>query len=128
MLAIFTTAISFLGSPIGKIVGYGVAILAAILIIWGVIAYHDRQIAAKATAAFNQTQLIQITKDQKTYQKDTQQLKDNSDTQQSLLKKQQEVLDKKLADVNKKLSDEPKADQDKQSSQLLKDLFQSLSK
>lgn len=68
--------LSFIASPIGKIVGYVGVVLLLISIAFGIIKLHDANVTRAATDKFNSDQLQQVIQDQKKMLQDTKKIDD----------------------------------------------------
>jgi len=118
--------LSFIGSPIGKIVTYICSVLVVSGTLWIVLLIHDRHIAQQAEVQFNQKQLEQVVKDQQTYIQNTEKLKEDSAKQTDLLQAQSKTLDKKLSGADNYLATLPLDVQQVPSSTILKNTFKQL--
>ncbi|MDR3547030.1 MAG: hypothetical protein P4M11_01920 [Candidatus Pacebacteria bacterium] len=113
--------ISLLAGPLGSIIKWGLGIIAAVLIVWGGLAYYKHEISAGDLAKYNQAQLEQIITDQKTQAAQLQTIQDNQKKISDDLAKANEVIQGKYAPITDWLNSPTVQKEDSVASKLLTD-------
>ena len=119
--------LSFLSSPLGKIVGIAAAALVAGSLLWGMYRMHVNSIEQAVLLKQQVEQLQQVVQDQKVYLKQTQILQNNHKELVEMLKTQKKELDEKFAPLEQWLDTPEATTQDRGSSEVLKRTMRALS-
>jgi hypothetical protein len=90
---------SLLLGPFGKLIGYGVGIMAVLAILFGLWKMHDAEIKHEALLEFNAAQLKQTIADQAIFQKQLADLKTKGDQLESANADLAKKIDEKTANV-----------------------------
>ena len=122
----FSVIFSFLGTPLGKIVGYIGAGIALALVIWAGIAIHDSNVRKEALAKYNQTQIEQNIKDTKALIEETKKINENQNKIILEVQSKNQKLDEALSKIDNYLNEPETIKQDKESSNILKNTIKSL--
>ena len=122
----FSVIFSFLGTPLGKIVGYLGAGIALALVIWAGIAIHDSNVRKEALAKYNQTQIEQNLKDTKALIEETKKINENQNKIILEVQSKNQKLDEALSKIDNYLNEPETIKQDKESSNILKNTIKSL--
>ena len=122
----FSVIFSFLGTPLGKIVGYIGAGIALALVIWAGIAIHDSNVRKEALAKYNQTQIEQNLKDTKALIEETKKINENQNKIILEVQSKNQKLDEALSKIDNYLNEPETIKQDKESSNILKNTIKSL--
>lgn len=115
-----TAILTFIASPVGKIVSYiigGISVVSALVIMLKI---HDSSIKNQALLEFNQKQMEQIIKDQAEL---TKKMNDVKQIQDQILENEKQFkqnLDKKLSGINGFLNSDEAKKLDRSSSEILK--------
>lgn len=119
--------ISFLTSPIGKVVGIAALIGFLILSAWGALKIHDAGIRREALLEFNKKQMELVLKEQQEQKKRWENFEQNVLPQLfESVKKEIQDTQRKVDDVEAYLSSPEAAKNDRQSSEILKEVLRRL--
>ena len=122
----FSVIFSFLGTPLGKIVGYLGAGIALALVIWAGIVIHDSNVRKEALAKYNQTQIEQNLKDTKALIEETKKINENQNKIILEVQSKNQKLDEALSKIDNYLNEPETIKQDKEASNILKNTIKSL--
>ena len=125
-MAIITSIVSFLMSPIGRMVGMGVGALLLVGVLLGLYKLHNDSIRREALAVYNRTQLEQLLKDQRDFISKMNELGELQKRTIADLQKQNDMLNTKLGVVDTYLSSQEARNADKPSSEVLKNTIRQL--
>lgn len=125
-MAIITSIVSFLMSPIGRMVGMGVGALLLVGVLLGLYKLHNDSIRREALAVYNRTQLKQLLKDQRDFISKMNELSELQKRTIADLQKQNDMLNTKLGVVDTYLSSQEARNADKPSSEVLKNTIRQL--
>jgi len=118
--------ISFIMSPIGRIVGMGAGALLLVGVLLGLYKLHNDSIRREALAVYNRTQLEQLLKDQREFIDKMNELSELQKKTMIDLEKQNAVLNIKLGEVDAYLSSQEARNANKPSSDVLKNTIRQL--
>lgn len=121
-----TTVLSFLGSPIGRIVGIVLAIISVAGMAWGMLQIHDAGVRNEALAKFNEKQLKQVIEDQRKFTQLQQEIKASQEKIIEDLNKQNREVISKYTDIEKKLKSADIQKDSKPLSPKLQELYNSI--
>ncbi len=125
-MAIITSIVSFLMTPIGRMVGMGVGALLLVGVLLGLYKLHNDSIRREALAVYNRTQLKQLLKDQRDFISKMNELSELQKRTIADLQKQNDMLNTKLGVVDTYLSSQEARNADKPSSEVLKNTIRQL--
>lgn len=125
-MAIITSIVSFLMTPIGRMVGMGVGALLLVGVLLGLYKLHNDSIRREALAVYNRTQLEQLLKDQRDFISKMNELSELQKRTIADLQKQNDMLNTKLGVVDTYLSSQEARNADKPSSEVLKNTIRQL--
>lgn len=125
-MAIITSIVSFLMTPIGRMVGMGVGALLLVGVLLGLYKLHNDSIRREALAVYNRTQLEQLLKDQRDFISKMNELGELQKRTIADLQKQNDMLNTKLGVVDTYLSSQEARNADKPSSEVLKNTIRQL--
>lgn len=125
-MAIITPIISFLMSPIGRIVGMGIGALLLVGVLLGLYKLHNDSIRREALAVYSHTQLEQLLQDQRNFISKMNELNELQKKTIVDLQKQNDMLNTKLSAVDTYLSSQEARKDDKPSSEVLKNTIRQL--
>ena len=125
-MAIITSIVSFLMTPIGRMVGMGMGALLLVGVLLGLYKLHNDSIRREALAVYNRTQLEQLLKDQRDFISKMNELGELQKRTIADLQKQNDMLNTKLGVVDTYLSSQEARNADKPSSEVLKNTIRQL--
>ncbi len=125
-MTIITSIVSFLMTPIGRMVGMGVGALLLVGVLLGLYKLHNDSIRREALAVYNRTQLEQLLKDQRDFISKMNELSELQKRTIVDLQKQNDMLNTKLSVVDTYLSSQEARNADKPSSEVLKNTIRQL--
>ncbi len=125
-MTIITSIVSFLMTPIGRMVGMGVGALLLVGVLLGLYKLHNDSIRREALAVYNRTQLEQLLKDQRDFISKMNELSELQKRTIADLQKQNDMLNTKLSVVDTYLSSQEARNADKPSSEVLKNTIRQL--
>jgi hypothetical protein len=118
--------ISFLGSPLGRIVGIVGLVLFLLASGWGLLKMRDASIRREALDSFNRQQLEQVVKDQEAFMRQTRILQETQSRMIESLTKKVEEVDRRAADVEAYLNSAEAKKNDRPASNIFKETLSRL--
>lgn len=118
--------ISFLMSPLGRIVGMGLGALMLLGTLAGIYKLHNDSIRREALALYNLNQMEQIIKDQSEFISKMYELSELQKSTLTNLRTQNDTLNRKLGTIDDYLLSKEAAAADKTSSEILKNTVRQL--
>ncbi len=106
--------LSFLGSPLGKVIGIGIGIVSLGLAAWGIVAMHDSNVRTEALVNYNKNQLKQVIKDQQKFNDKMNQINDDQTKIINRLEAMNKEVTEKYAKINNYLNAPATKDRSKQ--------------